>query len=387
MPPCDYLDEETLNDLIPRLARLPLFEDEEPRSRRGYLELLGLKHLADEVGTSGPPRQYFNKLYPNLVRERTSTGDRQPALIALLQKVINDGEYKEDDDRERFEDTIARYRRWQVQLGHDGAPDRALPLGSAHTRQSADELAARRRASSAARPRKRRYKIDADAVLIEFDLREQLAFLTTHLPDEGLFVISTAGERMMVQSYVLKRIFQYLKLEHKREIEEHEVVLFNNDLVGVEVTEVVYCLIQRYLASPRLADLLGSPPVDIFLTIWNQDVPLSVLEQVALGFLGRARREIEKEIQKTSRIFIILWANVVEPPLKAVPGLPRYDAVTTENVLIWFRRCLSLAKVAPEDIELSLTKLKDRLERNRGAPPGIYQAMRSVISELREGRL
>jgi hypothetical protein len=385
-----YLDDVVLDDLIPRLKRLALFHNHDNQYRRGYLMNHGLTAL-EVVERTGGTDQYFDLLFPELINVRVQNGrnDSRPALIVLLEAVIKAGE-ADAEDQERYDDVVQSYRRWVVHRPATSKTPGPGPLDSSRTREAAAELqAARRRAGAAPPRRKKHYKIDADEVLIGFDLRRQIAFLTENLPDEGLFVISVAGEVGVLGDYVRARILKFLERERSGKVEPRDVYLRHSDFAGVGLAEVVPRLIAASFKSARLTDLLGQEPVDVFLTIWNQDVPLPQLEQLALAFVDRARQELEGAIARTSRIFIILWANSAGPPVRAgtVQALPEYDPVTTEGVIVWFRRCLNSAEVEPKDIERVLPKLRETLDRIHGAPPHIYRAMRSIIDELREGRL
>lgn len=379
------MSDEVLDDLRPRLRRLQLFAAHNDRDRISYLKARGLPELAS-INSVGGTDEYFDRLFPKLlcisVKAEAGPGGLRPGLIVLLEQVIKDGE-GDPEDREPYEQAVLDYRKW-VTRQHE--PKGSPLMASDRLLQAAAEIAARRKVGGVPRLRKRRYKIDSDEVLIRFDLKKQLAYLAEHLPYEGLFVLSTAGERTMVEAYVVKRFLQVLKSVHSRELEERQVVLRNNDFAGVEIAEVAYRVVTASYRCSRLVDLLGSPPVDIFLTIWNHDVPLAKLNEVADAFHSRAQQEVGIEIRHTSRIFIVLWANVGETPVETVSTLPTFDSTETDEVLAWFRLCLQDAKVEKADIDLSLIKLQQKLDLNRGVPAGIYQAMRSVIDELRKGR-
>lgn len=228
----------------------------------------------------------------------------------------------------------------------------------------------------------RRYRIDSDAILLDFDLEPQIAFFMTHIGQEGIYPFATGGSFEILKSYVIARMQRYMEKEMKRTVIPRQVTLTRDD-VGAGTAIIDERIAKSYGAS--LAELLSQQSIDTLLMIWNQGIPRSVLKPLARSYVDQATRQLQPLVEDKSRVLVVLWINLGDEPLDGFPPIPPLQ-IPEKAVVSWFRQQLAVAHVDEADIQPCIAALKVQLEIYRGYPPGIYAAMKEIIDGLKQRR-
>ena len=248
---------------------------------------------------------------------------------------------------------------------------------------------ARKTPSRRATPRQvRRIRIDRDVVLLDFDLKDQIASLSCHLGEEGVFAFLLTGDYTILAKYVIKRFLRHMRVERRRDLDMREIHLTAYDLEGVETNAGIICrrIVEEYQVD-RLADLLSGTAQrrDCLLIIWNEDIPPARLQPITQAFDQEVPRELLPLIRDRSRLFIVFWAYpdaTVSGPFQVIPPIWFDPSKVIHEVIQWFRYRLSLAGVPNDRIEGGIKRLQEKLPGTRYIPRAIYLLMTEVLDGL-----
>ena len=288
--------------------------------------------------------------------------------------------------RDRYRSLLKYLGIEEDRLPDDLPPvDGVVPPGLTPRQEYLADAMARKRRSARATPRQvRRSRIDRDVVLLDFDLKDQIASLSCHLGEEGVFAFLLAGDYTILAMYVIKRFLRHMRVERRRDLDMREIHLTAYDLEGVETNAGIICrrIAEEYQVD-RLADLLSGTAQrsDYLLIIWNEGIPPARLQPITQAFDQEVRRELLPLIRDHSRLFIVFWAHpdaAVSGPFQVIPPI-RFNH---SEVIQWFRYRLSLEGVPNDHIEGGIKRLQEKLPGTRDIPRAIYLLMTEVLNEL-----
>ena len=196
---------------------------------------------------------------------------------------------------------------------------------------------------------------------------------------EGSFAFCMGGDSDIVDQYVIERLHRELKGYTGRPFKEVEIYLSLEDFSkGNE-------LIEYKLKEQNDSDLYsffgdGSND-DIFMIVWNRELPCEKIEEVAFTTWENFRNKTEVFIKDQYRILIVLWVNAEPGCLKGFTLLDipaKFDISTLEQ---WFRGQLIHARLPNEKIN----KYWKKLENLHGDLFATYRVLRKIIRELQGG--
>lgn len=376
-----FLTTEEIDALRDILWRSRLFSSDEEAARRDWLVSAGVEHpqmymklSADSVAFMDALMARFGDIELKLARP--SGVERRLGVIIVIEYIVTfDAPFTPtivEEDIELLQQIILKYEEW-----------RASPPAATRQDQIRSALSSRRAAGAASPAPRRTFRVDLDTI-ISFDLKAQINAFSEKLQLAGAFPYALCGPHHILENYVVERIKRTLdnEVDQRSLLKYVRVWLYQHTYSGAQNGfDLIFGEVKRnYKDFALLADFFERERMDVLLVVWNFDVPPPEAKEIAASFWREAYAQLAPVIKGQSSRFIFLWVNVNSLPL----GLPDFHAIPpltsfeTEDIEIYFRDRLLLARVDPAEIECILAQLT----RHKGHLEGTYQEMKSLVESF-----
>lgn len=255
-----------------------------------------------------------------------------------------------------------------------------------------DAIAARLRTRrpAAQRAPRRRYKIDSDRFLVDFDLTKPVASFkdrVSELSPPGVYPFTLATDETFVRQSLLPRLSEELRRLLVQNIDIREVSIFSGDVPG-DGALAALPVVDGRLDDVTLNDLLSQHKDNCLLAIWNRDVPPPAMERFASLFLTDVQNQYGAVLKQQGLLLIVLWINAGGQPLALAEITPLPPPELNEAYAVnWLRKSLAAAKVDDADIDACEQRLRAEIRRHNGWPPRVFSALHDILYDLQQGRL
>lgn len=255
------------------------------------------------------------------------------------------------------------------------------PHSEDHTRISDLLTQARQAAPSQQNVAQQRRRIDRNEVIIPFDLEDlESTFKHTVRYEEAFAFTVGVPDETLLQEYIVPRIARELRAKLSRPHRQLEIQLYQGDVAaGIETVENK--LTKRY-ACKKLCDLFAENALqDIVLVVWNYDIPLPYMEQLATSFWNKIYAQVMPYLRSHSRCFVIIWANIGCDPLSGFTVLPTPQTFDLNDLTAHFRGQFAQCGLDAPCIDAYLARLRSHYGHVRGT----FREMLEIIHEIQGG--
>ncbi len=382
-----FIEPSQIIMLQENLVKISLFQTHDENHRKSILITAGLDSLTD-CNRSGNTVQYFEILYPELIKQYIPFPSKNKlALIILLEyyiKIVDSVMSLSEEQREVFSTVISRYEKWES----TGKPEAA-------SSKQVEVLLERRNLFSNTQDLSTRYKIDYDAILLKFDLVNQISKFSDRLqnfPNNRIFSFTIFGDHHILASYLKPRLVETIEESLARsDVYALDIWITQSDLVNIDQEiSVIEQRIAKVYDGLQLEDIFEDKNArDCVLFIFNKEIPSSQITQIGKQFMQKTQQKYLPSLQKKDRLLVLVWANLFGESIAIdnsdiLPDIQSFNQNYTKN---WFMKILKKESVITADITASIKYLERKLENSRGDPSATYRAMEEALQGLQKGRM
>jgi hypothetical protein len=341
-------------------------------ARQAPLKNAGLVVIISKLNWADEPFSFANQLVAvldELEQLYPPSAGELPHLVVFLKYLLdtepeNYGLHPEDVDL----------------LGKLVEAARQEAKARAGRRQAADEqrqttLARikRRRLAGGALTVSRRYQLDQDAVLLDFDLEKQVAQFALTLPASlhGLVNVTVGGPFGLLREYVVERIRQSLDNQGLD-------VSFDEVLVNPAEVADLWKLV-------RLGERVSEADVATLLLIFHHDIPPNVMKTSVANLLEEAEKQVVPVLKQKQRLLVLVWAHEGGEALDVPVQLPSLEPYHPNGVVKWLKKQLEDGQVEPLDLKSCLEYLQSKLTASQGHPERTYFTLKEILRTLSRG--
>ena len=366
----DFLLLEERTQLQEILLKNSYLQTTDAATRRALLENCGLKDCCDLPGLDQPLRSFIIILFSELSKTLVQIGSTETlGLVAFLEYISSSPEIiKLKDEEISFIKIIIS--KWKSSERSYQTQKRKKYIESLLDKARNSSLKEGKIKSSA--------KVDR-SIITNFDLNSLIIKFRRKVKYKGIFTFAIGGDERILEEYIIERLRQELEFFTKRKSESLEIQLHKGNILSYE--NVQHELINKY----GLDSFESFPDIsicnDIFIIVWNFDIPKKAFQELAKDFLKSLNTHILPALTRQNRCLILVWANLNKKPLSGFTTLPTPSNFDLPELLSWFSSRLKQEGIPESLIERCLSRLKTQ----NGHLGGTYREMNAIVRELQGG--